>query len=684
MADDVKLVIGVDSSQVQRAVQLSDNLESELRGVEKAEKKGLITRERAVAETKRLNDQMSRLKQVSAGSAKDFYKFEKSLVNSGKMARRNEVAFQQAGYQIQDFIVQVQGGTNPLIAFSQQGSQLAGFFAGPWGAMIGLGIAALSSFGIAIMASIGTAKKFQDQIKETTSTLDEYFNLMKSNSGVFSDVFEKNVAGLKLTSEAAKDLLAIAKIEAFKGIESLNASLTKSVVSASYLKTQVQDMGNLLNKGFGDKIAATMGGRAGKEIRDLYDALIQLKESPTLEGQYEAAVRAREIFKENVDVTGDLTDQQEAFWKEISQTIQQMELLGAAVETNQSKYEDTLGSSEGLTAATDAQNKMFGELVAKADKFLLAVSAAKGDQELLAKIDIASGIDAAAIKASELSKEMKDALVAALDLVKLAKSDPLDAFGGEGEFIPESSLSWEEQGKKTKTRSSGGANQRESQLEQFISSLMTERETLEQWRSEQLDLLGQYNETELEIIGGQAEAKLRIEQEYSDKLVALKASESQIIQSQSSAMYSALGGFLDQFAGKSKAAAVASVALNKALSIAQAIQNTSVAYTKALIMDPTGAMAARVAMLGKIQVGLIAATGLAQAASAARGGGTSAGVVSGADATMPAQSAAATPQRVIIEGIDRNSLFSGEQLSNIFEAIYEENENRGMVFEVAR
>ena len=51
---------------------------------------------------------------------------------TNKNARRTELQMQQAGYQIQDFIVQVQGGVNPLVAFSMQGSQLAGFFAGPW------------------------------------------------------------------------------------------------------------------------------------------------------------------------------------------------------------------------------------------------------------------------------------------------------------------------------------------------------------------------------------------------------------------------------------------------------------------------------------------------------------------------------------------------------------------------
>lgn len=43
---------------------------------------------------------------------------------------------QQAGYQIQDFIVQVQGGQSALVAFSQQGSQLAGAF-GRGGAVVG-------------------------------------------------------------------------------------------------------------------------------------------------------------------------------------------------------------------------------------------------------------------------------------------------------------------------------------------------------------------------------------------------------------------------------------------------------------------------------------------------------------------------------------------------------------------
>ncbi|MEO1575769.1 MAG: hypothetical protein AAFU65_12525, partial [Pseudomonadota bacterium] len=77
---------------------------------------------------------------------------------------------------------------------------------------------------------------------------------------------------------------------------------------------------------------------------------------------------------------------------------------------------------------------------------------------------------------------------------------------------------------------------------------------------------------------------------------------------------------LSFFASRSKKAAIAEVAVNKALSIAQAIQNTGVAVTKALAADPTGALAARVKALGALQVASIAATGLGQISSLSSGG----------------------------------------------------------------
>src|SRR5690606_21491774 len=76
-------------------------------------------------------------------------------------------------------------------------------------------------------------------------------------------------------------------------------------------------------------------------------------------------------------------------------------------------------------------------------------------------------------------------------------------------------------------------------------------------------------------------------------------------------------GLLDQFAGKSKAAAVASIALSKGLAIAETIIWTQAAAMRALAeLGPIAGppVAAAIEGLGAVKVGLIAATGLVQAA----------------------------------------------------------------------
>jgi hypothetical protein len=200
---------------------------------------------------------------------------------------------------------------------------------------------------------------------------------------------------------------------------------------------------------------------------------------------------------------------------------------------------------------------------------------------------------------------------------------------------------------------------------------MTERETLEQWRSEQLELLGQYNESELEIIGGQAEAKLRIEEEYRKRRLDLIEQgnnfERDMVMNSGIMILNALGQFND------KALKIARVA-----SAAKALINTYEGASEALKLPFPYNLAAAASVISA-GLGFVASI-----KSGSSSGGGSAGAASGADAAVPAQAQQATPQRVVIEGLDRSSLISGEQLSNIFEALYEENENRGFVFEVAR
>lgn len=204
--DDIQLVMKVDTAPVDRAVRVMDNLEAELRDVERAMGKGLITEKQYNAETKRLTQSMDRLKTVAKGSSKDFRAFEKTVYGSGKAMRQKEIAMQQAGYQLQDFIVQVQAGTNPLIAFSQQGSQLAGFFAGPWGAAIGLGIAALGGLGTALLGTKGKTKDLYDETEAFIDLMDGYQDAADS-AGESATTLSESFGNLASTVREARDAI---------------------------------------------------------------------------------------------------------------------------------------------------------------------------------------------------------------------------------------------------------------------------------------------------------------------------------------------------------------------------------------------------------------------------------------------------------------------------------------------
>lgn len=84
----------------------------------------------------------------------------------------------QAGFQAGDFAVQVQGGTNAIIALSQQGSQLAGFF-GPIGALIGAAGAALGAFAVYAGQAGDEAETAREQLDELLQSTDQYRQLLE-------------------------------------------------------------------------------------------------------------------------------------------------------------------------------------------------------------------------------------------------------------------------------------------------------------------------------------------------------------------------------------------------------------------------------------------------------------------------------------------------------------------------
>lgn len=84
-------------------------------------------------------------------------------------------AVQQAGYQFGDFAVQVGSGQSAIVAFSQQGAQMAGIF-GPAGAVVGaliaVGGAIAGGFVRSMDEGTGAAGDLTEQTKELTKELN--------------------------------------------------------------------------------------------------------------------------------------------------------------------------------------------------------------------------------------------------------------------------------------------------------------------------------------------------------------------------------------------------------------------------------------------------------------------------------------------------------------------------------
>lgn len=148
---------------------------------------------------------------------------------------------QQAGYQIQDFIVQVQGGQSALVAFSQQGSQLAGAF-GPGGAIVGALIALGSVVAGSLISSLNGGKSAMDALKDAAERMNDVISVSSQGIAALSDKYA-NLARVNVT--AATLLRNQALIEYNQAISKIPKAIGDAADSVL---------------SFGDKVISALGG----------------------------------------------------------------------------------------------------------------------------------------------------------------------------------------------------------------------------------------------------------------------------------------------------------------------------------------------------------------------------------------------------------------------------------------
>jgi hypothetical protein len=160
-----------------------------------------------------VNAKMQRYGEVSSISMKKAQRAIKKTGDeaefSGKKINRMGMRMQQAGYQIGDFAVQVQSGTNVMVALGQQGAQLLGIF-GAGGAIAGAALAIGTALIAPLMRGEKAAKELTDRIKELKREVMES-QVGRSLPKELEETYnEQDALYIKILS-AENDLLAATK-----------------------------------------------------------------------------------------------------------------------------------------------------------------------------------------------------------------------------------------------------------------------------------------------------------------------------------------------------------------------------------------------------------------------------------------------------------------------------------------
>lgn len=220
-------------------------------------------------------------------------------------------AIQQAGFQIGDFAVQVGAGQNALVAFAQQGSQLAGIF-GPGGAVIGAIIAIGGALAGGLVRSFGSAEESTEDLTESTKEL------------------------VRQLGEATRLQREFINAQFQQSIQEQNHAITDAEAAIRSVNARLEDFRRAVGENVPD--AVFNSNSAVKSLRkELTDAGLTIDNA-------NSAIEA-------------ITQQQEQFWKEVEETSTKLEdgeeKLANFVAGIQAQA-DTIGLSARQTALYEA------------------------------------------------------------------------------------------------------------------------------------------------------------------------------------------------------------------------------------------------------------------------------------------------------------------------------------------
>ncbi|MGA4510498.1 tail protein (tape measure) [Enterobacter hormaechei] len=216
---------GGANSEFNRAESIIEALGNQLAVLDEAQENGARSAAILAAQLRAGSKATDEEKQKIGELTGRLYDMKTGVENGAKGTGSWKTSMQQAGYQVQDFIVQVQGGQSALVAFAQQGSQLAGAF-GPGGAVVGAVIALSSVIAGVLITSLNGGKNAMDALKDAAEAMDKVITISQNGVAALSDKYA-NLA--RTNAEAATILRNQAMIEYNAAI----AKIPKSINDAS-------------------------------------------------------------------------------------------------------------------------------------------------------------------------------------------------------------------------------------------------------------------------------------------------------------------------------------------------------------------------------------------------------------------------------------------------------------------
>jgi len=353
-----------------------------------------------------------------------------STIASGQMARsvsqstqvatkgtsRLGVVAQQTGYQVGDFLVQIQSGANPMMAFGQQATQLVGVM-GMFGKKMMFAGAALGIVIPLVTALAGAWLRSRDSAKESARSLDSYAGSLDVVKDSFKELEKQITSSLENIDKKLKASRLGVSEEEISFIDKLTVAQQKYTDALENLNSE--------------RSFLLKGGFSKKEMEELLLSDTQAMQA----AREEASLASAEYERFKALRTSLLAGSSLSPFGGEGDPAYSPEGLARAEE-----YRETVSRIRGLMGEVSSEATVLTQHVSdvanelglgykEALKLQEEMKAVEGYALGTTEADMEAGIIAAAAAAAVLAENMGISLGLALDLVAIAgKSRAENAF----------------------------------------------------------------------------------------------------------------------------------------------------------------------------------------------------------------------------------------------------------------